>query len=305
MQRESSKRTLIEKIIKLKCRMNAIILAHNYQPKDVQDIADFVADSLELARFAQRSKAEVIILCGVRFMAETAKVLCMEKCVILPDAEAACPLADMITEEDLRKLKREHEDAVIVCYVNSPVEVKALSHYCCTSRNAVNVVNAVPKERQIIFVPDKYLGDWVAKRTGRNLILWDGYCPTHMRIIKESVQEAKMRHPSAKVMVHPECRPEVRKMADKVCGTGGMLEYAKEGKEFIVGTEVGMIERLKREYPKKCFYPASLDAICPNMKLVNLEKILWALEDLNSNVKIQEDVAERARESIEKMLSIR
>lgn len=299
-----AERSILQKIFELKKKRNAIILAHNYQRREVQDIADFVADSLELARFASKSAAEVVVLCGVRFMAETTKVLCMEKCVIMPDLDAACPLADTINEEALLKLKEAHKDAVVVCYVNSSVGIKALSDYCCTSRNAVDVVRSIEEEKKIIFVPDKYLGGWIKEKTGREMILWDGYCPVHMHITKESVEEAKKNAPSAKIMVHPECRPEVREMADKVCGTGGMLEYAKDGDEFIVGTEVSMIERLKRDYPKKCFYPASSDAICPNMKLITLEKILWALEDLSFSIEIEKNIAEKARSSILKMLSI-
>jgi quinolinate synthase len=294
---------LIEKISALKKRRNVVILAHNYQPGEVQDIADFVGDSLELSQDAAKTDAGVIVFCGVQFMAETASILCPEKVVLLPDMSAGCPLADMITAERLRAKKKEHPKAVVVCYINSPAEVKAESDICCTSANAVRVVESLDA-REILFVPDQYLGHYVSAKTGKKMILWPGFCPTHVRIKPERIKELKREYPQAKVVVHPECTPEVIALADEVLGTGGMCRYAQrdEVREMIVGTELGIMHRLRKENPGKRFIPASEQAICPNMKLITLEKVLWSLEEMNPEVKVPEGIRVKAKAAVDKML---
>jgi quinolinate synthase len=298
---------LIDKIVKLKKERNAVILAHNYQIPEVQDIADFVGDSLELSIKASQTDAEVIVFCGVHFMAETAKILSPQKTVLLPAKDAGCPMADMITAEQLRGLKAEHPGAKVLCYVNTTAEVKAECDLCCTSANAVRMVGEVLKDaKEIIFVPDKYLAAFVAAKTGREFITWPGFCPTHARILPEHIEAARARHRGAVVMVHPECRPEVAAIADIVISTGGMSRFAKETptREIIVGTEPGIIHRLKKEAPDKIFHPISDTVICPNMKKTTLEKILWSLEDMCHRIVVPEEIASRARRSIETMLNI-
>ncbi|MFA4842396.1 MAG: quinolinate synthase NadA [Candidatus Omnitrophota bacterium] len=297
---------LEERILALKKKRNAVILAHNYQLPEVQDIADFRGDSLELSRIAAKTDAEVIVFCGVHFMAETASILSAQKKVIMPDIHAGCPMANMLTAEQLRKLKKEHPKAVVVGYVNTSAEVKAELDICCTSTNAVAVVNSFKEQEEIIFVPDKYLADFVSKKTGRILISWNGYCPTHVKILPEDIKREKKFHPFAKVMVHPECLPQVVAMADTVLSTSQMSKFARESesKEFIVGTEVGLIYRLKKDNPAKEFYPASEAAVCPNMKRTTQEKILWALEELKEEVRVPEDVRKQAKKPIERMLEI-
>jgi len=296
---------LIEEISALKKRRNAVILAHNYQLGEVQDIADFVGDSLELSQRAAQTDADVIVFCGVQFMAETASILCPEKVVLLPDVNAGCLLANTITAEQLLAKKKEHPQAVVVCYVNSPAEVKAESDICCTSANAVEVVESLDA-REILFVPDQYLGHYVSARTGKKMILWPGFCPTHVRIKPGRIRELKGEYPQAKVVVHPECLPEVIALADKVLGTGGMCKYAQrdEVKEMIVGTELGIIHRLRKENPGKSFIPASEQAICPDMKLITLEKVLWSLEEMSPEVKVPEGIRLRAKAAVDKMLKI-
>ena len=296
---------LVEKISALKKRRNAVILAHNYQLGEVQDIADFVGDSLDLSQRAAETGADVIVFCGVRFMAETASILCPEKVVLLPDVNAGCLMADMITAEQLQAKKKEHPQAVVVCYVNSPAEVKAESDVCCTSANAVKVVESLDA-REILFVPDQYLGHYVSARTGKKMILWPGFCPTHARIKPERIKELKREYPQAKVVVHPECKPEVIALADEVLSTGGMCRYAQrdEVKEMIVGTELGIIHRLKKENPGKRFIPVSEQAICPDMKLITLEKVLWSLEEMGPEVKVPEEIRLRAKAAVDKMLKI-
>ena len=299
-------RELEDKIIELKKKRNAVILAHNYQLPEVQDVADFRGDSLELSRIAAKTEASVIVFCGVHFMAETASILSPEKKVIMPDKNAGCPMANMITAADLRKLKKEHPKAVVVGYVNTSAEVKAELDYCCTSANAVAVVNALKDREEIIFVPDKYLADYVSKNTKRKLISWNGFCPTHVKILPEDIKKEIKFHPKAKVMVHPECLPSVVALADIALSTSQMAKFAKESeaKEFIVGTEVGLIYRLKQDNPTKEFYPASERAVCPNMKRTTQEKILWALEELKDEVKVPEEIRLRAKKAIDRMLEI-
>ena len=297
---------LESKIKELKKQRNAVILAHNYQLPEVQDVADFRGDSLELSRAAAKTDAKVIIFCGVYFMAETASILSPNKTVIVPDINAGCPMANMLSAEDLKKLKTEHPNAVVVGYVNTSAEVKAELDYCCTSTNAVAVINALKDKEEIIFVPDKYLADYVMKQAGRKLIIWNGFCPTHTKILPEDVKREKKFHPFAKVIVHPECLPQVVAMADAVLSTSLMAKYAKEteAKEMIVGTEVGLIYRLKKDNPGKEFYPASERAVCPNMKRTTQEKILWALEELKEEVRVPDDIRQKAKKAIDRMLEI-
>lgn len=297
---------LVAKIKELKKKRNAIILVHNYQLPEVQDIADFRGDSLELSRIAAKTEAEVIVFCGVYFMAETASILSPDKLVLMPDVSAGCPMANMMSADELRKLKKEHPGAIVVGYVNTSAEVKAELDYCCTSTNAVAVVNALKDEKEIIFVPDKYLADYVSKKSGRKLISWHGFCPTHVKILPEDLKREKKFHPQAKVMVHPECLAAVVALADVVLSTSQMAKYAKEdpAKEFIIGTESGLIYRLKQDNPEKEFYLASERAVCPNMKLTTAEKVLWALEELKEEVRVSEEIRKKARLAIERMLKI-
>ena len=295
---------LIKQINALKKDRNALILVHNYQLPEVQDIADFSGDSLELARKAEVNDAEVIVFCGVHFMAETAALLSPRKTVLLPDLNAGCPMADMVTPEIVKDLKAEHPDGVVVCYVNSSAEVKAESHVCCTSANAPQVVGQIPKNRPVIFVPDQYLAGHVERVLGRTLITHPGYCPTHARILPEHIETARKAYPDAPVMVHPECRAETALAADEVLSTGGMCKFARktDAKTVLVGTEIGLIHRLEKENPNKTFVPILEQAVCPNMKMVTLEKILDSLETLTPRVTVADDVAEKAKLTIVRML---
>jgi len=297
---------VLEKIGRLKRWRKAVILAHNYQPGEIQDLADFTGDSLGLSIQASKTGADVIVFCGVRFMAETASVLCPNKTVLLPDKHAGCPMADMITAEQLRALKAEHPDAVVVCYVNSSAEVKAESDYCCTSANAVEVVQSLPAERRVIFVPDQHLGRFVAEKTRRDLILWPGYCTTHIVITVEDIEAAKREHPDAIVMAHPECSEPVKALADQILSTGQMLKFAakSDAKAFVVATEIGIIHALQKQNPKAQFVPASRRATCPNMKKITLDKIVASLEEMQYRVVVPEDVRVRAKKSLDRMVGI-
>lgn len=296
---------LTAKILKLKRERKAVILAHNYQLGEVQDIADFTGDSLELSQNAAKTEAAVIVFCGVHFMAETASILSPEKKVLLPDPSAGCPMANMITAADLIKKKESLPGASVVCYVNSSADVKAESDVCCTSANAVKVVQSLEAE-SILFVPDQYLGGYVASQTNKKMVFWPGYCPTHARIRPEDILRAKAEHPQAKVMVHPECRPETAALADEVLSTGGMLRFVRTtgAREIIVGTEIGLIYRLKRERPDRVFIPASEQAVCPRMKLITLEKILWSLEEMSPEIRVPEPIRVRARRAVDRMLEV-
>jgi quinolinate synthase len=300
---ENSDAELKEKIISLKKRKNAIILAHNYQLGEIQDIADFVGDSLGLSQKAAKTDADVIVFCGVRFMAETAFILSPDKIVLLPDIHAGCPMADMITAEGLRERKSELPGASVVCYINSSAEVKAESDVCCTSANAVKVVESLDAE-EILFIPDQYLGHYVSTKIDKKMILWPGFCPTHIRIQPQYITNLRQEHPQAKVVVHPECRPEVIALADEVLSTGGLCRYANrsEVKEIIVGTEIGIIHRLRKENPGKKFIPASEQAVCPRMKLITLESVLWSLQEMTTRVKVPEEIHLRAKAAVDKML---
>ena len=297
---------VIEKINTLKKKKNAIILAHNYQPGEIQDIADFTGDSLDLSRRAAAASADVIVFCGVLFMAETAAILSPKKTVLLPDKTAGCPMADMITAKQLSELKKKYPDSVVVCYVNSPAEVKAISDYCCTSSNAVDIVNSIEPRKKIIFVPDKNLGQVVSERTARNLVLWPGYCPTHVFATAEDIKKVQTAHPDAVTLAHPECPKPVRDCADELLSTGQMLRYAKKSdkKEFIIATEIGIIYTLEKQNPEKVFYPASGKFVCPNMKKITLEKVLFALEDNKFVIKVPQDVAEKAKSALDKMIAV-
>lgn len=297
---------VVSRIEKLKKEKNAVILAHNYQISEVQDIADFSGDSLGLSIQASKTDADVIVFCGVSFMAETAKILSPQKTVLIPEKNAGCPMADMISVEQLRELKKKHPNAKVLSYVNTSAAVKTESDYCCTSANAIEVLKRVFQEsEEVIFVPDKYLGGYASKQIGRKVILWEGYCPTHVRILPENIQSLKRVYPEAKVMVHPECSAGVIGLADEVVSTSGMLKFAKksDAKEFIVGTENGMVYALKKENPDKEFYPATELGICPNMKLTTLQKVLWSLENLKDEVVLSDETIRLAQKSLQNMIN--
>ena len=297
---------IIDKIQTLKQQRNAVILAHNYQPGDIQDIADFTGDSLGLSIQASQTDADVIVFCGVLFMAETAAILSPQKTVLLPEKGAGCPMADMINARQLQELKDKHPEALVVCYVNSTAEVKALSDYCCTSGNALELVQSLPRKQEIIFVPDKNLGGFIVEQTGRQMILWPGYCSTHVRILPADVQSARQKHPNAIVLAHPECNPEVRALADELLSTGGMLKFSKTSHldEFIIATENGIIHSLKKQNPDKQFYPVTEKAICPNMKKISLEKVAWALEDMQYRITVPEPICTKAKTALNRMLEV-
>ena len=297
---------IVEKINELKTKKNAVILAHNYQRGEIQDIADFVGDSLGLSQQAAKSKADIIVFCGVHFMAETASILCPDKLVLIPDEHAGCPMANMITLKQLRLKKKEHPNAKVVCYVNSTAAIKAESDICCTSSNAIKIVSSFPQEQEILFIPDISLGNYIASKLNRTMILWEGFCPTHHRILAENIKKLKTEHPGAKVVVHPECTSDVIALADHVASTTGITKYCKEStaKEFIIGTETGILHRLRKENPAKFFFAASHLADCSNMKLISLEKVLWSLEDLVYQIKVPVDLSANARLSIQKMLDL-
>jgi len=297
---------LLEKIEKLKQHHNAVIIAHNYQPGEIQDLADFTGDSLGLSIKAAQTDADVIVFCGVQFMAETAAILSPEKTVLLPDKYAGCPLADMITAQQLIGLKQKHPDVLVVCYVNSSAEVKAESDYCCTSANAVEVVNSLPPDRKIIFVPDQYLGQFVAERTGRDFVLWPGYCATHVLITEDDIKTAKQKYPDAIVMAHPECTEPVKELADKLFSTSQMLKFAAKStaKQFIIATEIGIIHTLKKQNPNAQFIPASERAICPNMKKITLDKVIASLEDMQYEVTVPVQTRIEAQRSLDRMIEV-
>jgi quinolinate synthase len=294
-----------DEIIRLKEDRYAIILAHNYQPAEVQDIADLTGDSLELSRAAATMEGDVIVFCGVDFMAETAAIISPEKTVLLPAQDACCPMADMITAGELKLVKSRHPEAAVVCYVNTTAEVKAESDICCTSSNAVKVVNSL-KEDRIIFVPDRNLALYTQRFTKKEILPWEGCCTVHDRITPDHVQQAHNLHPGAVLLVHPECRPEVIDLADQVASTSGIIKLVCESreKEFIIGTEVGILHRIRKECPAKKCYPLSQEAICKNMKKTNLTKVRDALLELQPRVTVPEIIADRARSAIERMLAV-
>ncbi len=296
---------LVAEIQRRKKELRALILAHNYQLPEIYQVADFIGDSLELAQQAQAAHASLIVFCGVRFMAETAKLLNPDIPVILAAPEAGCQMAKMITAEALRRRKAElPPDVITVAYVNTTAEVKAEVDICCTSANAVRVVNSLPKNRPILFVPDRHLATWVAHQTGRKIIPWDGFCYVHAFFTPADVARARQEHPHATIVVHPECPMEVIQASDRVASTGGMLRLARELDEMVLGTEVGMCARIQWEYPEKKCFPLRRIAICRNMKLTTLKKVLDALNGTVPEITIPEEVASRARTAIKRMLEI-
>jgi len=298
---------LAERIGALRRQRRAVILAHNYQRPEVQDVADIVGDSLAMAREAAKTDAQTIVLCGVHFMAETAKLLNPDRPVLVPDPNAGCPMADMTAPRELAEAKRQHPEATVVAYVNSSARVKAMADICCTSANAVRVVESIPAEKPILFVPDVSLGEYAAEVTGReNIILWPGFCPTHHHILAEHLQARRREHPDAEVLVHPECTREVRHMADFIGSTSQMLRHVRESpkRTFIIGTEFGVCHTLRKENPEKEIIQVSSLADCPDMKLTTLQKVTWSLEEMEHEVHVPKDVADDARRAIERMLEV-
>ncbi|MDO4540054.1 MAG: quinolinate synthase NadA [Syntrophomonadaceae bacterium] len=286
-------------------QQGAIILAHYYQPPEIQAVADYVGDSLQLAREARQAEAEVIVSCGVSFMAETAKILNPGKLVVNPAPEAGCPMADMVDAAGLKALRAQHPGAVVVSYVNTTAEVKAESDICCTSSNALQVINSIPQDTPIIFAPDRNLGANVAAWSGRSLILWDGCCPIHDRLTPEHIKAMQERYPEALVAVHPECRPEVVALADKTTSTAGILKYIDEMEaEFIIGTEQGLLNTAAVHSPHRRCYPAREDFICPDMKKITPQRLLLSLERLQPTVEIDEAVRQRAYQALDCMLQL-
>ena len=296
-----------DEIRRLAAERKAVILAHNYTRGEVQDVADYTGDSLELARKATEVDADAIVFCGVYFMAETAAILNPGKTVLIPDPTAGCPMADMITGAQLRELKARHPGAKAVCYVNSTAEVKAECDICVTSGNAERVMATFSPDEEILFVPDQHLGGHISGMLGREYTLWPGYCPTHQLITAKAIADARSLHPGAPVMVHPECAKDVRAAADHALSTGGMCRFARESdaREFIVGTEVGILHRLRKENPGKTFYPVSDRVTCPNMKKTTLENLAECLREMKTVVTVPEPVASRARRAVDAMLAVR
>ncbi|NLI90641.1 MAG: quinolinate synthase NadA [Peptococcaceae bacterium] len=296
---------LIEEINQLRREKNAVILAHYYQPEDVQDIADFVGDSLQLSQKAAATNADVIVFCGVHFMAESAAILSPDKIVLLPEPNAGCPMADMVDVTDLREKKAQLPGVKVVCYVNSSAEVKAESDICCTSSNAEKIINSLPGQ-DILFIPDENLGRYIAAKTNRPIHFWQGFCPTHHRVKKEDILRSRQEHPGAKVLVHPECQVEVWQEADYVGSTAGIIQYAVNSadKEFIIGTECGILHELKKCCPGKIFYLASGEMRCPNMKKTNLQKVRDSLLNLSPRVTVTEETREKAIGALQKMLDV-
>ncbi len=300
-----NKEEIKDKIAKLKKEKNAVILSHNYQIGDVQDVADYIGDSLGLSQKAAQVDAKIIVFCGVRFMAETAKILAPEKTILIPDVRAGCPMADMITASELLEWKRNYPGSKVVCYVNTTAEVKAECDICCTSSNAVKVVNSLTAD-EILFAPDKNLAAYVARYTKKKIIPWDGYCYVHRYIKARDIREKRNLHPEAEVWVHPECLPEVIDLADKVLSTGKMVQEVRKTKkkEVIIGTETGIVYRMKKENPTKNFYPARDTALCFNMKKIDLRKVLRSLENMIHKVEVPLEISQKARGAIERMVEI-
>lgn len=298
---------ILDYISRRKREINAMIMAHFYQPPEIQDVADFVGDSLELARQAALADADVIVLCGVSFMGESAKILNPGKMVILPEPTAGCPMADMVTGEALRAKKAQFPDATVVSYVNTSAEVKAESDVCCTSSNAIAVVNSIPLDQQILFVPDRNLGSYIARQTGREMILWEGCCPIHDQVSREQVEEQKEAHPGVPVVVHPECPPDVTLMANAVLSTAGIINYVgtQPETEFIIGTEEGLLHKLQKTYPDKTFYLARSDFRCQDMKATTLPVLARAMEKLEHQVEVPEEIRIKAYQALQRMLDIK
>ncbi|MHB9029576.1 MAG: quinolinate synthase NadA [Candidatus Latescibacterota bacterium] len=306
-----SEKELVSRIAKAKREKNAIILSHNYQRLEVQHIADFLGDSLGLARIAAKTDAELVVFCGVDFMAESAKILSPQKMVLLPEIKATCPMAKMVTPEALAGAKDAHPDAVVVAYVNTTARVKALTDICCTSANAVDVIKAIG-EKEIIFVPDKNLGNYVQTRTGADIRSWDGYCYVHNFLTVDDVNRARAEHPDAVFLIHPEAPPEVVALADRALSTTGMADYVagmrtddEKKRGVIIGTEVGLVAQLREKYPDIGIWPLSEFAICGTMKLTTLPKVCWSIETGNYEVTLPEEIMGKARRSLERMLEVK
>ena len=301
-----SENTLHAEIRRLLKERNAVLLAHNYQRPEVQDIADLCGDSLELSIKAARTEAEVIIFCGVHFMAETASILCPDKKVVLPVRTAGCPMADMITARQLIEKKRDRPDTVVISYVNTTAAVKAESDICCTSANAVEVAGSVEPSRPILMTPDRNLAQFTKKHTGREIMYWDGYCPVHDNLTVEQVKKVKAEYPDALFLAHPECPPDVLELADEVESTSGMIRFAaaSAAREFIIGTETGILHPLEKANPGKRFIPADPGMVCADMKRTGLREVLKALEDLAPEVKVEEAVRMRAKRAVDRMLAV-
>lgn len=299
-------RKLVESIKELKKEKNAIVLAHCYQNVEIDEVADYVGDSLQLSRLAAQTDADIIVFGGVYFMAETAKILSPDKKVLLPKMDAGCRMSDMVDLQQIREFKSMYPNVPVVCYVNSSADVKAEADICCTSANAVHVVESM-KVPKILFAPDKYLGTYVANQLGNvEVVTYPGYCPTHLAILVEDVEAMKQKYPNAKVLAHPECHQAVTKLADYIGSTTGIMKYAKESdaKEFIIVTEKGVVDRLTRDYPEKKFYLVCKRAVCPNMKLNTLEDVLRVLETEENEVFVDEEIATKARKAIERMVAV-
>ena len=312
-----NKSDIIAEIDRLRKEKNAVILAHNYQIPDVQDIADFVGDSLGLSQQAEKTDADIIVFCGVHFMAETASIISPNKKVLIPDLGAGCSLSDTITADQLRDWKKQHPGAVVVSYVNTTAEVKSESDYCCTSSNAVEVVNSIPEEKEILFLPDMFLGAFVARETGRDINVWPGECHVHADIKGEDIKRTNDEHPDAELVIHPECGCSTSTLYQssigtfdgktvQVLSTGGMLKHAEssKSKEFIIATETGILHTLKKNNPKKEFYAANENAVCKFMKMINLENVLESLQHEQFEVKVPEAIAGKAKNAIDRMLEI-
>jgi quinolinate synthase len=307
MNTSSGNEALIEKLRAIKARGTAVILAHTYQPAEIQDVADFVGDSYALSVEATKTPATTIVFCGVMFMAETAAILNPQKTVIIPEPRAGCPMAEMIAPADLVKLKQKHPGHAVICYVNSTAEIKALSDICCTSSNALSIVRRLPEGQGIIFIPDKYLGSYIRQKTGRDMVLWNGFCPTHAKIRPEMILAARRQHPKAVVMIHPEAPDESRQLADHVLSTGGMCDLAGSdpADEFIVATEKGILHTLATRNPAKRFYSLTEDVSCPNMKMTTLHLLLRTLEGrAGKKVVVDPAIAQKASLALTRMLEM-
>lgn len=300
------KQQLVEKIYELKKKRNAVIVAHNYQQDEVQEIADLVGDSLALSQYCASTDADVIVFCGVHFMAESANILSPEKTVLLPEIDAGCPMADMATAEDVKSFKIQHPEAAVVCYINSTAEVKAECDICCTSSNAIKIVESL-EQRDIIFLPDQNLGSYVAKKLpDKNIILWDGYCITHHKIKKDTVIKMKELHPDAMLLVHPECRPEILEVADYIGSTKQIIDFVavSDNQKFIIGTEAGVLYKLKQDNPSKLFYLMSQGLVCPNMKKTSLKSVYEALNEMKYKIEVDSEIRLKARKSLDMMLEM-
>lgn len=305
-RKQEQNRVLRERLMELKKERNAIILAHYYQRDEIQEVADFRGDSFLLAQKAAQTDAEVIVFCGVHFMGESAKILAPNKTVLIPDERAGCPMADMVNVDGLRKLKAQYPNATVVTYINSSAEIKAETDICCTSANALKVVNSVESE-EVIWVPDKNLGHYVQQHTDKKMIIWEGYCNTHDMLTVKDVEEMKKQYPDAQFVVHPECRPEVVALGDFVGSTTAIIKYCKESpcQQFIVGTEDGTGYQLRLDSPDKEFHFASKYLVCPNMKVNNLKKLVKCLETMQPQIYVPPHIADQARQSLERMLLVK